>query len=45
MLNTGESAYESRHRLLSTVAYRLGGKETTFALEGSIFMAGRASSG
>ena len=39
MLNTGESAYESRHRLLSTVAYRLGGK-TTFALEGSIFMAG-----
>ena len=39
MLNTGESAYESRHRLLSTVGYRLGGK-TTFALEGSIFMAG-----
>ena len=39
MLNTGESAYQSRHRLLSTVAYRLGGK-TTFALEGSIFMAG-----
>lgn len=39
MLNTGESAYESRHRLLSTVAYRLGGK-TTYALEGSIFMAG-----
>ena len=39
MLNTGASAYESRHRLLSTVGYRLGGK-TTFALEGSIFMAG-----
>ena len=39
MLNTGETAYESRHRLLSTVAYRLGGK-TNFALEGSIFMAG-----
>ena len=39
MLNTGESAYPSRHRLLSTVGYRLDGK-TTFALEGSIFMAG-----
>ncbi|MDP6950639.1 MAG: FGGY-family carbohydrate kinase, partial [Arenicellales bacterium] len=32
-------AHDSRHRLLTTVGYRLGGK-TTFALEGSIFMAG-----
>jgi len=39
MLNTGRKAHDSRHRLLSTVGYRLGGK-TTFALEGSIFMAG-----
>ena len=31
----------SRHRLLTTVAYRLGG-ETAYALEGSIFIAGAA---
>jgi len=39
MLNTGGKAHESRHRLLTTVGYRLNGK-TTYALEGSIFMAG-----
>jgi glycerol kinase len=31
----------SRNRLLTTIAYRLGGK-TTYALEGSIFVAGAA---
>jgi glycerol kinase len=31
----------SRHRLLTTIAYRLGG-QTTYALEGSIFVAGAA---
>ena len=41
MLNTGETLVPSSHRLLSTVAYRLNGK-TTYALEGSIFMAGAA---
>jgi glycerol kinase len=41
LLNTGERAVASRHRLLTTVAYRLGGK-TTYALEGSIFVAGAA---
>src|SRR5262249_26488155 len=40
-LNTGATAIKSRHRLLTTIAYRLGG-ETTYALEGSIFIAGAA---
>jgi glycerol kinase len=39
MLNTGKQIARSSNRLLSTVAYRLNG-ETTYALEGSIFMAG-----
>ncbi|ABS64312.1 glycerol kinase [Parvibaculum lavamentivorans DS-1] len=39
VVNTGERRVESRNRLLGTVAYRIGGK-TTYALEGSIFMAG-----
>ncbi|URD60894.1 glycerol kinase GlpK [Sphingomonas sp. KRR8] len=41
LLNTGEAALRSQHRLLTTPAYRLGGR-TTFALEGSIFVAGAA---
>ena len=41
MLNTGTTLVPSTHRLLSTVAYRLQGK-TTYALEGSIFIAGAA---
>jgi glycerol kinase len=39
VLNTGDTPLESRHRLLTTVAYRIGGR-TTYALEGSIFVAG-----
>jgi glycerol kinase len=39
LLNTGKQIIKSEHRLLTTVAYRLNG-ETTYALEGSIFMAG-----
>lgn len=39
MLNTGDKALVSTNRLLTTVAYRLNGK-TTYALEGSIFIAG-----
>jgi glycerol kinase len=39
MLNTGEKALTSKNRLLTTVAYRLKGKPT-YAIEGSIFMAG-----
>jgi glycerol kinase len=41
LLNTGSEALESHNRLLTTPAYRLGGK-TTYALEGSIFVAGAA---
>ena len=41
LVNTGERLRRSRNRLLTTVAYRLGGR-TTYALEGSIFVAGAA---
>jgi glycerol kinase len=41
LLNTGAEAVESKNRLLTTPAYRLNGK-TTYALEGSIFVAGAA---
>jgi len=41
MLNTGEQALSSSNKLLTTVGYRLNGK-TTYALEGSIFVAGAA---
>ena len=41
VLNTGGAALASRHRLLTTLAYRLGGRPT-YALEGSIFVAGAA---
>jgi glycerol kinase len=39
VLNTGEQCVPSNNRLLTTIAYRLDGK-TTYALEGSIFIAG-----
>jgi glycerol kinase len=39
LLNTGTDLVRSKNRLLTTVAYRLDG-ETTYALEGAIFMAG-----
>ncbi len=39
MLNTGDKALKSKNKLLTTVAYRLNGKPT-YAIEGSIFMAG-----
>jgi glycerol kinase len=41
VLNTGAKALSSKHRLLTTVAYRIKG-EVTYALEGSIFVAGAA---
>lgn len=41
LLNTGEKAVTSRHRLLTTVAYQLDGRRT-YALEGAIFVAGAA---
>lgn len=39
LLNTGEHIVKSKNKLLSTIAYRLDG-QTTYALEGSIFIAG-----
>ena len=39
LLNTGETRVTSQNRLLTTIAYRLDG-EVTYALEGSIFIAG-----
>jgi len=41
VLNTGSDLVPSRNRLLTTIAYRLDGR-TTYALEGSIFVAGAA---
>jgi glycerol kinase len=41
LVNTGEAAVASHNKLLSTIAWRLNG-ETTYALEGSIFVAGAA---
>jgi glycerol kinase len=41
VLNTGATRVASRNRLLSTIAYQLEGKRT-YALEGSIFIAGAA---
>jgi len=41
LLNTGPDMVRSKNRLLTTIAYRLDGK-TTYALEGSIFIAGAA---
>ena len=41
LLNTGSLAMHSRSRLLTTIAYQLGGRRT-YALEGSIFIAGAA---
>lgn len=41
LLNTGTTFVPSTNRLLTTIAYRLDGR-TTYALEGSIFVAGAA---
>jgi glycerol kinase len=41
LLNTGEKTVRSANRLLTTPAYRLDGR-TTYAVEGSIFVAGAA---
>ncbi|WIM11559.1 glycerol kinase GlpK [Enhydrobacter sp.] len=41
VLNTGSLAIHSNHRLLTTIAYQLDGRRT-YALEGSIFVAGAA---
>ncbi|GGL79889.1 glycerol kinase [Deinococcus aerolatus] len=44
LLNTGQHAVQSGHRLLTTVGWQLpdgqGGQQTTYALEGGVFVAG-----
>ena len=41
LMNSGAIPVQSRHRLLTTIAYRLDGK-AAYAVEGSIFVAGAA---
>jgi len=41
LMNTGDQAIQSKHKLLTTIAYRLNDKNY-YALEGSIFNAGTA---
>jgi glycerol kinase len=41
LLNTGAAPVGSGHGLLTTIAWRIGGR-TTYALEGSVFIAGAA---
>lgn len=41
LLNTGSQPVDSRHRLLTTAAWELDG-QTSFALEGAVFVAGAA---
>ena len=41
LMNTGKKALRSKNRLLTTVAYRVDG-QTSYAIEGSIFVAGAA---
>jgi glycerol kinase len=41
LLNTGDAPVASKNRLLTTIAYQLGGKRS-YALEGAIFIAGAA---
>lgn len=42
LMNTGEKPVESRHGLLTTIAWGIGGK-VNYALEGSVFVSGAAS--
>ena len=39
MMNTGENFVMSKNKMLSTIAWRING-EITYALEGSVFVAG-----
>ncbi len=41
LMNTGDKAFRSQNRLLTTVAYRVDG-QPSYAIEGSIFVAGAA---
>jgi len=41
LMNTGNKAVKSEHKLLTTIAWKINGK-TTYALEGSVFVGGAA---
>jgi len=41
LMNTGDQCAKSKNGLVSTIAWRIGGK-TTYALEGSVFVGGAA---
>ncbi len=41
LMNTGDKAVDSEHKLLTTIAWKINGK-TTYALEGSVFVGGAA---
>jgi glycerol kinase len=40
LLNTGQIAVQSKHGLLTTLAYKIGGEKPVYALEGSIAITG-----
>ena len=42
LMNTGDHPVVSKHKLISTVAWRLADKPAQYALEGSVFIAGAA---
>ncbi len=42
LMHTGREPVESRHQLLTTVAWQLGPQPLEYALEGSVFIAGAA---
>lgn len=42
LMNTGERIIRSEHRLLTTVAWKLGDEPVQYALEGAVFIAGAA---
>jgi glycerol kinase len=44
LMNTGARPVASRNRLLSTIAWRIGGR-TEYALEGSVFVGAPSCSG
>ena len=41
LMNTGDKPVDSQHNLLATVAWKIG-RETTYALEGGVFVGGAA---
>ena len=41
LMNTGDKPLDSQHNLLATVAWKIG-RETTYALEGGVFVGGAA---